>query len=350
VVIEEATMSAPARSPRRPAVVVFAPTPMLTITVEESPRRLKRARAATGDIHLHAGGQGFWIARMLAELDVAVTLCGSFGGETGAVLREIIPQAGVTVAATAARGANGAYVHDRRGGERTELATMPADELTRHDLDELYGVTLVEALAAGTMVLTGPECDGILPDEVYRRLAVDARTNGCQVIADLSGGRLAEALAGGLDVLKVSTEELHRDGRLPAGGSLRRAAEELRTGGAEQVVITLGDERSVVFADGRLRLVTGPRLEPVDVRGAGDSLTAGITAGLSVGMPLVEAVTFGAAAGALNVTRRGLASGVREQIQRLAERVAVDDVDDLDDRTEPSEPSEPGEPATEVIS
>jgi hypothetical protein len=59
--------------------------------------------------------------------------------------------------------------------------------LSRHEVDDLYGPTLVEALSADVTVLTGPE-DGaeVLPADTYRRLTVDIRANGGRVIADLS--------------------------------------------------------------------------------------------------------------------------------------------------------------------
>ena len=293
---------------------------MLTVTIEEAKRE-----PATGEIHVHAGGQGFWISRLVAELDVAATLCGCFGGETGGIVRDLISESGVCVQDVASTGSNGAYVHDRRNGERLEVAAMPAAELSRHEVDELYGVTLVNALRADVLVLTGPEDDSVLSDDVYRRLATDVRTNGGVVLADLSGGRLDAALDGGLDLLKVSEEELERDGRLRRAGSLRAAAEELRRAGAEAVVISLGDERALVLTDGRLLRVTGPRLEPVDTRGAGDSLSAGVAAGLARRLPLLDAIAVGAAAGALNVTRRGLGTGVREQIDELTRLVTVEE-------------------------
>lgn len=211
---------------------------MLTVTIEAANRE-----PATGEIHLHAGGQGFWIARLLAELGIDVTLCGCFGGETGTIVRGLIDDADVGVHGVAATGSNGAYVHDRRAGEREEVAAMPATELTRHEVDELYGVTLVEALRADALVLTGPEDDTVLPDDVYRRLATDVRTNGGVVLADLSGGRLDAVLEGGLDLLKVSEDELEREGRVERAGSLRAAAKELCQSGADNVVISLGDER-----------------------------------------------------------------------------------------------------------
>ena len=41
-------------------VVVLAPSPLLTVTIED--------RAGEPDIHVHAGGQGVWQARMLSSL------------------------------------------------------------------------------------------------------------------------------------------------------------------------------------------------------------------------------------------------------------------------------------------
>ena len=130
---------------------MFAPAPLLTVTIEQTPdERL------SDEVHLHAGGQGLWIARLVAELGVDVVLCGSFGGETGRVARNLIREEGVEVRGIETSGSNGAYVHDRRSGERVETASMPADALTRHELDELYGIVLVEAFDATVTVLGGP--------------------------------------------------------------------------------------------------------------------------------------------------------------------------------------------------
>jgi 1-phosphofructokinase len=66
------------------SVVVVEPSPLLTITIE---------RAADEDeVHLHAGGQGSWIARMLAALAVRHVVCCPFGGETGAAIELLAPR------------------------------------------------------------------------------------------------------------------------------------------------------------------------------------------------------------------------------------------------------------------
>ncbi len=52
-------------------------------------------------------------------------------------------------------------------------------------------------------------------------------------------------------------------------------------------------------------------------------MTAGIAVALARGEDAEQALRRGAAAGAVNVTRHGLASGRRETIDRLTERVEV---------------------------
>lgn len=55
------------RPQRTGLIAVFAPSPLLTITIELATDR--------PEVHLHAGGQGFWVARLAATLGAEVTLC-----------------------------------------------------------------------------------------------------------------------------------------------------------------------------------------------------------------------------------------------------------------------------------
>ncbi len=81
-------------TPMSDTVVVLAPAPLLTVTIED--------RAGEPDIHVHAGGQGIWQARMLSTLGVRVVLCAALGGETGDVLRHLVPTEDVELRAVAA--------------------------------------------------------------------------------------------------------------------------------------------------------------------------------------------------------------------------------------------------------
>jgi 1-phosphofructokinase len=71
-------------------------------------------------------------------------------------------------------------------------------------------------------------------------------------------------------------------------------------------------------------------VQTVDPRGAGDSMTAGIAAALCRGEDLLSAARLGAAAGGLNVTRRGLATGSRPEIERLMEHVQIEPAEEAE--------------------
>lgn len=307
-----------------PDIAIFAPSPILTVTIEDHGMD---GDGSDPDIHVHAGGQGVWQARMLRRLGVSVTLCCTLTGELGRVVRGLLEGEGFRVVGTEREGRGAAYVHDRRDGERTAVAETRGESLGRHDLDELYGAMLREGIDAGLAILSGPDGDGVLPADTYRRLAADLRTNGVRVVADLAGDRMTAALEGGIDLLKVSDEELHADGLLPgdADGSdaIVAAIEGLRSRGARDVIVTRGGSPFLVAVGGTVLEVTPPQLQIADHRGAGDSLTAGVCAGLASGQSLREAVVTGAAAGALNVTRHGLGTGEMETIERLRGAVTV---------------------------
>lgn len=289
---------------------------MYTITIEDG--------GDDCEVHFHAGGQGFWVARMAVILDERATLCGPFSGESGRVLRVLMQAEGVRVRATAASLSNGGYVHDRRGGERREIAETRSPDLSRHETDDLYNAALTTGLSAKVMVLTGPRHPSVIKPEVYRRLALDLSSNGVRVVADLSGEALA-ALEGGIDLLKVSHEELV-EGAFAADDrpeSLAAAARELLARGIANVVVSRAERPALLFLAGRTYELRAPKLHPADHRGAGDSMTAASAVGLARGWPIERAVQLGGAAGALNVTRHGLATGDRRDIESLLDRIEL---------------------------
>lgn len=300
------------------SMTVFAPSPVVTVTVEEG-------SGGEPDIHLHAGGQGFWVARMAARLGAKVSLCVPLGGETGRVLRSLLAEGGISVLRVDTEGANGAYLHDRRGGTRREIASTSSPALSRHELDDLYGVTLAAGLDADVVLVTGPRNEGVLPAQVFERLCRDLRANGRPVLADLSGEALTEALRGGVDLLKVSDEDLAIDGRLDERDLTPaiKAAHHLNAEGARSVLVSRADQPALLLRDGRVLEVDGPHFTPVDEHGAGDSLFAGVGVGIGAGLPLDAAVRLGIAAGALNVARRGLGTGQMREVARLAEQVSI---------------------------
>lgn len=302
-----------------PRVAVFGPTPLLSITIEA------KGEESGDDIHLHAGGQGVWVARMAAELGGNPVLCGFNGGETGLVLQRILEQLPIELRLVETATPSGAYVHDRRSGEREPVAMSVAGPLTRHEIDDLFSITCSTALECGVLALGGTYPGEMLPLEFYGNLVADVRANGTPVLVDLSSPRLDSALEGKPDVVKINDWELAAFvyGPVDTPARMRTAAERLLEKGAGAAIVTRAAEPALALRDGRAWELVPPRFDRGSREGCGDSMLGGMSAALAAGREWEDALRIGAAAGAANFLRHGLGSADRQVVEDLVDRVEL---------------------------
>lgn len=300
-------------------VAIFGPNPLLSITVE--------ALTADGgdDIHLHAAGQGAWVARMAAEMGAEVALCGFIGGETGTVLRPLLEQLPIGLSLVETAEASGCYLHDRRSGERKPIAQSAAMPASRHKIDDLFSVACAAALDADVLAVCGPYPDGALPLEIYGNLVADARTNGTPSVVDLSSPRLDSALEGKPDLVKINDWQLAAFVSGPVDGEtrLRAATERLLEAGAGAAIVTRAEEPALVLRGNEAWTLAPPRFERGSGEGGGDSMMGAIAACVAQGREWEETLRIGAAAGAANFLRHGLGSADRATVEKLARRVEL---------------------------
>ncbi|MGA8745564.1 MAG: PfkB family carbohydrate kinase [Solirubrobacterales bacterium] len=300
-------------------VAVFGPHPMLSITIE--------ALTAEGgdDIHLHSAGQGVWVTRMAAELGATPILCGFLGGETGAVLRNLLEALPIELRLVQTAAASGAYVHDRRDGERRPVAQSASLPPSRHEVDDLFSVACAAALDSDVLALCGPYPPEALPLEIYGSLVADVRSNGTPVLVDLSPPRLDSALEGGPDLVKINDWELAAfvSGPVDTEERMRAAIERLLERGAAAVIVTRAEEPAIVMRAGEVWELAPPRFVRGSREGCGDSMMGGLAAAMAAGREWEEILRIGAAAGAANFLRRGLGTGGRAVIEDLARRVEL---------------------------
>jgi 1-phosphofructokinase len=305
--------------PETGKVAIFGPHPMLSTTIE--------ALTADGgdDIHLHAAGQGVWVARMAAELGAEATLCGFIGGESGAVLRPLLEQLPIELRLVETAAASGAYIHDRRGGKRVPIAQSASMPPSRHEIDDLFSLTCAAALDAGVLALCGPYPAEALPLEIYGNLVADVRGNGTPVVVDLSPPQLDSALEGKPDLVKINDWEVARyvEGPVDTPSRMRAAIERLLEAGAWAAIVTRAGEPAMVVRGDEAWELIPPRFERGAREGCGDSMMGGLAACMAAGLGWEETLRIGAAAGAANFLRHGLGSGDRAVVDDLARRVEL---------------------------
>ncbi|MGA9277631.1 PfkB family carbohydrate kinase [Ilumatobacter sp.] len=310
------------------SVAVFAPALLLSI-------ELHRTGDDLDEVHLHAGGQGYWISRMIRALGAHPIPCAGVGGESGDALRSVIAADGLDARLTAMVHANSVVVDDRRDGGRVVVAETAIPSMGRHEVDELYSAIVGAALSAGVCVLAGTQLAAMFDPDTFRRLVSDLRRNGVTVIADLCGPPLHSVLEGGVDVVKLSHEELIADGWAHSSSvaAIADGIARLHREGAEAVVVSRQHRTTVAGRDGRIVEVRSPALEVLDGRGGGDSMTAALAVAAARNMSFEDGLRLAAAAAALNVSRHGLGTGRRDSIEDIADRVEIRAVNHSDSRT-----------------
>ena len=304
-----------------PTVAVFAPHPLLTVTLE-------REGADREGVHFDAGGQGVWVARTAGELGAVPALCSFIGGESGELLRGLLDHLPGERRLVPTATASGCYVTDRRSGELQVLSMALSDPPSRHELDDLFARTCSEAIACGWLVVTNPLPADALPLELFRDLVADVGANGCRTLVDLSTPRLDLALEAGPDLVKLNDWELAEIVRAPVSGSaLRPAAEHLRDRGARSVIVTRGDQPALVLHDEEAWWLQPPRFARGFLEGCGDAMLGGIVAAWSAGASFEQSLLTGSAAGAANFLRHGVGDASREVIEELTQRVTLEPVE-----------------------
>jgi 1-phosphofructokinase len=292
---------------------------MLSITIESL------AGEGGDDVHLHAAGQGVWVARMAAELGAETVLCGFIGGETGMVLRPLLERLPAELRLIETDVASGCYVHDRRSGERVPIAQSAAMPPSRHEIDELFSGTVAAALDSAVLALCGPFPGDALPLEIYGSLVADVKANGTPVIVDLAPPRLDAALEGGPDLVKINDWELasYIEGPVDTTERMRAAAQRLLDSGAGAAIITRAGEPALVLRGEEAWELVPPSFERGSREGCGDSMMGALAACVAAGVNFEESLRVGAAAGAANFLRHGLGSSSREVVEDLVGRVEL---------------------------
>ena len=264
------------------------------------------------------GGKGANQAVAAARLGARVRMVGRVGNDMfGPGLLDGLRGYGIDV--------SGVAVDPERA---SGIALILLDSQKQNHIVAIYGANMAcddDQLRAVETALHG--ADSLLlqhevPIEVSAAAARAARKRGVRVIWDPApAGEIPPAAFADLDIITPNqTEAEYLTGVSVADvDSARVAAGVLLERGAAVAVVKLG-EMGVYFAsDGSGGHVASYRVDVVDTIAAGDGFAGALAVALAEGLGLEDAVRYGAAAGALAVTRPGAQEAMpgRDEVEAL---------------------------------
>jgi tagatose 6-phosphate kinase len=188
------------------------------------------------------------------------------------------------------------------------------------------------------VVLSGSLPEGV-PKTFYRELAERATS---PVVVDARGEELLSALAARPLVVKPNRRELEQTlgYGLDNPAAMREAMRTLAERGARWVVVSHGPKALWAWGDGQLLRLEPPAVPVVNAIGSGDCLAAGIACAVERGMTLPDAIRFGMAAAADNVTRLMPARTKPAEVEALREAVMLEKHSPADTETPPQPSSD----------
>ena len=211
------------------------------------------------------------------------------GGMTGQQIRDNFAQRGIPARwlSTSAATRVCTTILDKETGETTELVENSAP-LTEVELDAYAEAFAEESRVATIVVLSGSLPQGT-PANYYRRLL--ERTSA-KAILDVRGRELIECLPMRPLLVKPNREELAATvGRLlETSDDVATAMSELRSLGAEWVVVSDGPAPLLALGPGGLHRVEPPRVKVINPIGCGDALCAELALQIERGSPVMEAI------------------------------------------------------------
>lgn len=147
---------------------------------------------------------------------------------------------------------------------------------------------------------------GSLPKGVsvsfYVELVRRAKAQNKRIIVDTSGSTLMDVIHAAPFMVKPNRDEVAQMlGRtLNCDADIAQALQLLKAKGVDVPLVTLGAQGAAALIEGRLYRFCPPPVTVKNAVGSGDSMVAGIATGLCRGLPILNAIHFGVAAGTAN--------------------------------------------------
>lgn len=276
-------------------------------------------------VHLDFGGKGFNISRSLAAWGVANTAVGFVGGYTGQWMQSGLQAMGIATQFVPISGetrTNVSIVNLADGGYIK--VNEPGPLIHAEEVAALLRLVESTVKPGDWWLLSGSLPPGV-PVDIYRQLVRLVKAAGGKTVLDTSGDALRQGILAGPDLIKPNlTEAAELSGKKITGlAQTVQAAQEIRSGGIAQVVISMGSQGAVLAAASETWQAVAPEIVEQNPIGAGDAMVAGMIYGYLQNWSPARSLRWGVACGSAAASLPGTAISSFADIAALDQRVEL---------------------------
>ncbi|MDF7671016.1 1-phosphofructokinase [Orbaceae bacterium ESL0721] len=287
-------------------------------------------KIALGDVNLVQttdllpAGKGINVAKVLADLDVKLTVGGFLGCENRDGFTTLFNTLGVTDKFETISGRTRINVKlTEQNSDVTDL-NFSGFTITEEDWQQFVTHSLQWLKGMDMVAICGSLPVGLSLDKLTEWME-QVKQICPKIIFDSSRDALVAGLKAKPWLIKPNDKELEIlvGHPLPTLTEIKSAATQLIQDGIENVVVSLGSKGALWVTKGEAWLAKPPKCKVVSTVGAGDSMVAGIIYGLHKRMSLKETLVFASSVAALSVEQAGVGISNRQDVDNMVNKIEI---------------------------
>ena len=267
----------------------------------------------------YIGGKGINVSCILSELSVENTALGFTAGFTGEAIEKGLKEKGI----------RSDFIRLKEGISRINIKVKADKEseincqgphITDEEFDRL--LAKIDMISDGDTIVLAGSIPKTVSDDAYEIILRRLKEKNVRIVVDATKKLLLNCLSYKPFLIKPNRQELSEIfGReVNDEKDTAECAGELMKQGARNVIVSLGGEGAVLFAeDGKTYHCGVVKEKVLNTVGSGDSMVAGFIAGYEKSGDYAYALRLGAACGNATAFSDGLAT--KEKISEIFERL-----------------------------
>jgi 6-phosphofructokinase 2 len=273
------------------------------------------------------GGGGINVARAIKKLGGEATTIYPAGGHTGKFFNRLLSEENIPaiIVETESETRENIIVLEQSSNRQYRFG-MPGSLLKENEWQQIMHI-IEEMEGVEFIVVSGSSPPGV-PPGILGEIATTAKNKKARLVVDTSGESLKMAAMQGVYLMKPNLGELGalvNKEFLQPGEIASAAYSIIEKGGAEIIVVSMGEAGAMLVTHTISRTILPPPVSRKSTVGAGDSMVAGIVLALSRGKNIEEASQFGVACGTAATMNPGTELCHREDAENLFRRIIETD-------------------------
>ncbi|MCJ7509230.1 MAG: 1-phosphofructokinase family hexose kinase [candidate division Zixibacteria bacterium] len=288
-------------------------------------RIVKNEKLRAEHLRRDPGGGGINVSRVIKRLGGETAAYALAGGTTGELLAKLLRREKIPFHLTGIEDEtriNFTVTEDSAGHQLRFLMPGPKVKQSewRRFIRDIISIKPIPQLC----VLSGSLPPGV-PHDFYFRMIQVFKKKGIKCLLDAGGKPLRAGMRAGPDIVKPNLRELGQlvEKKLNSRKLIHQAAFRMLKCGCKMIIISMGDKGAMLVTKEKSLYALPPKVEPVSVVGAGDSMVAGMALKIAQGGSLSEILRFGVAAGTSAVLSPGTELCTRKEFKKVLPEVKI---------------------------